>query len=1026
MKKLIGLVVVFMLLGLSSVFAQSKTVTGTVVDLSGMGLPGVSVSIKGTTVGASTDIDGKWSLETSADDILEFSFVGMKTQEVKVGNKTVINVTLEEDRVAVEEVMVVGYGTAKKSSFTGSASVVKSDQIKRTPTVSLAKALQATSPGVMVSSSSGAAGADATIRIRGIGSLASGSDPLWVVDGVVDAPKPHIEDIESMTVLKDAAAASIYGSRAANGVIVVSTKSGKVGRTQFDFQAKYSVSNKTTNKFKLLNSAEFYKVSWDGLYAAAIKSGKNEADAAAYAHANLVAKAGKNPYDVAQPFDNNGNLVDNANLMLDEDWNDLVNRTGVTQQYDLSAAGGNDKTKFYFSLGYFDQEGIIKPDMYSKYTGQVNVTNKVSEKLKIGFRSSFKRTSSNGLSGTSNASSTGYAAYTLPNNVSLYELDDNFQPVKDADGNYKYNWDNKVSQNYNPIGLANLNNYYSTGTYFFSSFNMNFEILKGLVFDTKFSGRYNSKTTNDFETGEYGDGLADKGRSEKTSYESLKYMSSSTLTYDKTFDELHHVNVLLGYEFEDYKYKYLEAVAKEYEFNFSDELDVAAKPKSVDSDTYQDRMIGMFSRINYDYDNKYYLSGSIRRDASSRFSPDNRWGTFWSVSGSWRLSQEDFIQSIDFIDNLKLNASYGTNGVAGIGRYLYMPLYSLGGNYNDIAGIVHSQLSNKDLKWEKSGMANVGLEFGLFGCISGTLEWFTKKSEDMLMNRPLAYSTGWNERIENIGAMKNSGIEFALNTVNIKSEDFEWTTNFNITFSKTELTALSQDEIQSPDNYWGRVWRVGTDPYTWYLKEWAGVDRETGEAQWWKDVKDADGNVTSREKTKDYSSADYYELGSSIPDFYGGLSNTFTYKNFTLGVQMNYSVGGKIYDNLEQTTMNDGASFGYQLNAKVLDAWRPDNKDSDIPQYIYNNTSKSNASSSRYLYDGSYLRIKNISLSYDFDKSDARKVGLQSARLFVNAENLYTFTNYEGLDPEQGVSGRNGFGTIPNVRTFTFGVRLGF
>lgn len=517
MKKLIVLIASMLLLGIGSLYAQTREVRGTVVDESGLGLPGVSVSVVGTTVGASTDMDGKWSLTVSDKDVLEFSFMGMVTQKIKVGKQKVINVTLKENRVIVDEVMVVGYGVQKKSSFTGSANVVKREQLVNTPTASLSKALQATSPGVQVSSSSGAAGTEATIRIRGIGSLTAGSSPLWVVDGVVGAPKPHLEDIANMTVLKDAASCSIYGSRAANGVILVTTKSGKKGRTQFDFQAKYSISN-AANKIDMVNAKEYYELSWRALRDYAMNRSDNPLSASAAAHyasSAIVSKAGRNPFNLDNPFDSNGKILPNAKLMIDEDWYDLVNRTGVTQQYDLSANGGNDKTKFYFSLGYFDSEGIIKPDFYSKYTGQVNVTNKVTDKLKISFRTNFKRSSSNGVSDTANGSSTGYAAYTFPNNVSLYKLDNNFKVMKGVDGKPLYNFDNLISADTNPIGLTDLNDYYSNTTNMFASFNLNYEIIKDLFFDSKFSANYNSFKSNTFETSDHGSAKADGGRSIK-------------------------------------------------------------------------------------------------------------------------------------------------------------------------------------------------------------------------------------------------------------------------------------------------------------------------------------------------------------------------------------------------------------------------------------------------------------------------------------------------------------------------------
>lgn len=1024
MKRTINLIIFLLIAGIQFGFAQTRDVSGRVTDESnGSPIIGATVKVKGTGIGAATDLKGYYVIKNVPKNaVLVFSYIGMETKEVNTANKKIVNVKLEGSAERLDRAIVIGYGKTTKEALTGSASVVGKDALAKVPTASLEKALQATTPGVQVSSSSGAAGAGATIRIRGIGSLTASSSPLWVVDGVVGAPTPHMEDVESMTVLKDAAASSIYGSRAANGVIIVTTKSGKLGRTEFEFQAKYGISNKTSKKFELLNSAEYYKVSWQGLYARAIANGLSDKDASQYAHKNLEGVAGRNPYDVAQPFDDKGNLVDKANLMIDQDWYELFNRTGITQQYDVSANGGNENTKFYFSIGYFDQDGIVKPDFYQKYTGQINLTNKVTDRLKIGFRSNFRRSSSDGVSGTSNASSTGYSGFALPNNVSLYELDDKFNVVKGEDGSPKYNWVNKVSQNYNPIGLAELNSYYTNSTSFFASTNLSYDITKDLVFYTSFSGTYSSSKTNNFETGDHGDALSDKGRSEKSSSESLKYISSSTLTYDKIFDDLHHVNALLGYEVEAFESTSMSGTAKEYEFNFSDELSIGAKPKSVNSSKLEDRMIGMFSRLNYDYDRKYYASFSIRRDASSKFAPDRRWGVFWSTSASWRLTQENFMQDITWINSLKLKASYGTNGNAGISSYLYMPLFALGGNYNDKAGIIHSQLSNNQLRWEKNIMANIGIDFRLFNVLKGSIEFFTRESDDLLSSKPLPYSTGWTSRTENIGGIKNTGFEIMLSSTNINNSDFKWVTDFNISHYKNEITELTQEQIITGS----RVWKVGIDRYTWYLRDYAGVNKKTGAAQWYKDKLDKDGNIVGKELTEDYGKATRYELGTSLPDFYGALTNTLSYKDFTFSIQFYYSIGGKIYDSLEQMTMTDGSSYGHQLNKKVLNAWRADNDASDIPQFIYKNTSKSNDSSSRFLYDGSFVRLKNVNLAYNLPEKYANKIGLYSAKAFINIDNLYTFTKYKGLDPEQGISGTNSFSTIPNVRTITFGLRIGF
>uniref|UniRef100_UPI0039A45252 SusC/RagA family TonB-linked outer membrane protein n=1 Tax=Ornithobacterium rhinotracheale TaxID=28251 RepID=UPI0039A45252 len=1003
--------------------AQEKVVTGKVVDASGFPLADAYVYVEGTDQGVYTDENGNYSIPANSGDKIVVEFIGFDTKTLPVGSKSSINVQLNKGgAVNLKELVAVGYGVSTQEALTGSATLVKKEQLEKSPAVNLEKALQSATPGLQVINATGSAGSGATIRLRGIGSLTASAAPLWVVDGVVGAPRPNMEDVKNITILKDAASASIYGSRAANGVIIVTTKNGKQGRTDFTVQAKYGVSTRTNNKFKLMNSADFYQTSWRGLYAEALAYGLPHDRASAYASGRVEQYAGRNPFNLANPFDENGNILPDAQLMINEDWLNLAYRAGATRQYDVSANGGNENTKFYLSLGYYNQDGIVKPDDYTRYSVQLNVSNQVSDKIKIGLRTTLRKSEGHGVGDLPSPRSTGYAAYTMPSNVSLYELDDNFNIVRDQYGRPLYNWDNEIQQDYNPYGLAALNSNYGKVTSAFSSVNFNYKILENLIFDTNFSGDYSNDRSGSFDSRLHGDARGVGGRSQKEATESFRYLGSTTLTYDKNLGENHHLNAMVGHEFESYRAESLSAQAKGYEFDFSSELSVGTAPEKVNSSVAQNKMIGIFSRVNYDYGNKYYTSFSIRRDGSAKFAPSNRWGTFWSASAAWRLNQENFLRDVRWIDNLKLKGSYGTSGNADIDSYLFMPLYGLGGDYNGQAGLMHTQLSNPSLRWEKNAMTNVGIEFGLFGFLDGTVEWFTRASKDLLMDKPLSYSTGWASRTENVGAIKNTGIEIQLSSKNIRTENFSWETRFNITHYKNEITQLSQDRIVRSAN--SKIWRVGENAYTWYLKDYAGVNKETGAAQWYRDVVGADGSI-SKELTEDYGLATYYELGSSLPKVYGGLDNNFNYKGINLSIQLYYTFGGKIYNRLEELTMNDGATYGWQLNEKMKNAWRPDNKDSDIPQFVHNNPTKANQRSSRFLKDGSYVRIKNVELSYDIPKDYLKRAGIQSAKAFINADNVYTFTKYDGLDPEQGVNGFNAFSSIPNIRTITFGVRVG-
>jgi TonB-linked SusC/RagA family outer membrane protein len=1004
---------------------QQRPVTGTVTSAEdGLPLVGATVTVKGTTIGTLTDNDGKYQISVTPGSILEFRFVGMKTREVAVGSSDVVNSVLEYDLLGVDEVVVVAYGTTRKESYTGSASVVKSEVLAKTPSVSVAKALQANAAGVQVVSSSGASQAEPTIRIRGIGSITASSEPLWVVDGVVGAVQPNINDIETITVLKDAASASLYGSRAANGVIVVTTKKGTSGKTVFSYLGKQSYQWRTTNKFQMLDAGEFFQKSWEGLYNSRINGGYNATESATYANDNVVRYAGKNPFNIANPIADDGSIKPDAKLMLDEDWFELAHRTGNVREHNLSASGGNDLTKFYFSGTYYGLDAITKPDELQKLMGHINVTTQVNKRIKTGYTATFNYQNGNTIKDITNGSGTGYAAYAYPNNVPLYQIDENFNTVLDADGEPVWNWDNLVSKDYNPIAQTILDPRSHRSSSVFNSVNLNWLIINGLTFDTKVSGRISNYNSDEFRNPFHGDGKAYGGSSDKNHNDSRRFMTTSTLTYEKDFLTDHSVNFLAGYETEYYIYKSVSTAGQGYDVPFSDELDIAGKPFGIGSSTLENSMVSYLSRLNYDYSDKYYLSASYRRDGSSRFSPTTRWADFWSLSGSWRISQESFLSGISWLDDLKLRASYGTSGNQAIPDYEYYPTFGLGANYDYYVGMTHSSLSNYDLTWEKSKELNIAVEFGIFDRLRGAVEFFDRNTTDLLLDRPLAPSVGFTSKLENVGALNNRGFEAELRSTNIATNDFVWLTDFNISHYRNKITTLSQPEII--DN--NKRWVVGNSLYEWYLREYAGVDPNNGRAMWYKDIVDTEGNPTGeRETTTNYSQASRYELGQSIPDYYGSLTNSFTYKrSLSFSFQFYWSLGGMIYNSLMQTTMLDGATYGRQLNKKVLDSWKQPGDETDVPQFVYRNNTQSNAISSRFLEEGSFLRLRNVNLSYSLPSGLLKKAGISGASVFVNGDNIFVLTKYEGNDPEQGLQGTTNTTLVPNVRTITAGVNISF
>lgn len=1022
MRKL--LVLIFMFCGLAlAVNAQQKTVSGTVTGSDdGKPIAGAAVLIKGTVSGIATGVDGKYSIAVQEGQVLVYSFVGMKSQEITIGSGNVYDVVLEPDFLGVDEVVVVAYGTTRRETYTGSAAVVRSEKLARTPTTSLTKALQANATGVHVVNSSSASNADPIIRIRGIGSITADANPLWVVDGVVGASVPTLNDIETVTVLKDAAAASLYGSRAANGVIVVTTKKGVQGKPRFTYTGKQSYSTLTTNKFEMVNAAEFIQKSWEGLYNYAVDQGN--ATPASYANANIFLLAGKNPFNIAQPIDDNGNIKPDAMLMLDESWFDLAHRTGVISEHNLTASGGDGNTNFYFSGTYYDQKAITVPDEVTRFMGHINVTTKVNKKITVGYTSTLRHQMGNTVKDITNGSGTGYAAYTYPNNVPLYELDVDFNPVVGTDGNYVYNWDNLVSKDYNPIAQNVLDPRGNRSTNVYNVINLNWAVLDGLVFDTKVSGRVYNGNEDSFRNPFHGDGKAYNGSSTKTADDSRTYFTSTTLNYDKSFGS-HNFAILGGYETEYNISKSLTAYARGYDIPFSDEFSIAAEPFGTPvSSTTETSMISYFSRLNYSVMDKYYLSASYRRDGSSRFGPRVRWADFWSASASWRINQEDFLAGIGWLDDLKLRFSYGTNGNQAVPPYAYLPTFALGSVYDSNIGMTHNRLPNYDLRWEKNKIMNVGIDFGIFSKLRGTIEYFDRLSDDLLQDKPLPPSTGFTSILSNVGGLKNTGFEIELHSTNVENSNFVWLTDLNFTKFKNEITALSQKEIISGT----KRWVVGNSLYTWYLREYAGVNPNTGRALWYKDVLDAEGKPTGERITTDsYTNATRYELGESVPDFYGALTNTFIFmKDFNFSFQFYFSVGGKVYNSLKEQTMNDGLRYGHQLNKDVMNSWQQPGDDTDVPRFVYNNSTQSSSQSSRFLEDGSFLRMRNVNLSYSLPSRILGGTGLEGASVFINGDNLFVLTKYTGLDPEQGLSGLTNTTNVPNVRTVTFGINLSF
>jgi TonB-linked SusC/RagA family outer membrane protein len=1043
-------------LGIGLVTAQTRQITGTVISVDdGEPIIGASVIVKGTTTGTVTDIDGNFSLNVSTDArTLVISYVGMKMQELPV--QSVMRIGLTLDAQALDEVMVVAYGTAKKSSFTGSAANIKPDQIGNVQSASLTKALEGAAPGIQVTGNTGMPGSNAKIRIRGIGSINASSAPLYVVDGAPfdgDISTISTDDIESITVLKDATSAALYGARGANGVIMVTTKKGSKGKVNLNAKVNLGAVTRGLPEYDRVNEKDYYEIMWEGWRNALVnangKSAEEAAKIASDAGSNgIVGKlGGYNSYNVAadQLIGLDGKLNPNAKLLYSDDWNKELSRVALRQDYNASLSGGTDNSTFYASVSYNNENGIFKWSDYERFTARVGVTSQVNNWLKVDANISGATSMQNGFraEGTYTTNPFYYGRVMAPI-YPIYQYDENGTKKLDSNGNPMYDMGGGRSIYAWPghtRGYAPNSNLLVTLPADERSTERNIvsaRIGTEIKFLTDFTLRVSGNTdiSNDYQTTYqnylYGDAESVKGRSTKKYKKTRSYTFNQVLTWNKTFDD-HSLSLLAGHENYLYSYKQLEATRTGFTIP-STELIAASVPEGSLSYTDEYSLEGYLFQTNYDYANKYYASFSTRYDGSSRFYRDNRWGFFWSLGGGWRLSEEAFLQDAQWINNLKLKASYGQQGNDSLmdeyGDPLYygwQSLYSFddknNGNFN---GATHSQLLNKELSWEKNANLNVGVEFGLLDFMHGELDYYMRESSNLLFKVPNPQSTGIEYTWKNIGTMRNTGIEIMLGFDILKNTDFKWSLDVNATTPWNKVTKMPKDGDSKPQEIISGVHKLseGKSRYTFWLRKYAGVDPANGDALFYKDIKDAEGNVTGRETTNSQNEASFYYVGDAVPDVYGGITNNFSYKGFDLSLLFTYQIGGDFYDSNYATLMHPG-SFGNNWSADIKKRWQKPGDITDVPRVQNNYTAANAGTNSRWLKDGSFLSLRNITLSYTLPKSIQSKLDMKNCKLFVTGDNLYMFTTRKGMDPQQNVAGSSDFTYVQN-RVVSFGINVTF
>ncbi len=1060
MKRKLMLLLACLFVGIGLVTAQTQKVTGVVIsEEDGQPVIGASVLVKGTQIGAITGVDGDFTLPNvpSSAKTLVISYIGMQTQEVDI--KPNIKVFMRSDSEMLDEVMVVAYGTAKKSAFTGSASVIKSETLEKRQVSNLSNALSGTVSGVQTQSTNGQPGTSATVRIRGIGSMYASNNPLYVVDGIPyegDISAVNSQDIESMTVLKDAAAAALYGARGANGVILVTTKKGKSGDTQISLDARWGVNSRLVKNYDVLQNANTYmETAYSALYNGYLyNSGYTAERAYQLANADLFPKLGYQVYTIPDGqylIGRNGKLNPYATLgysdgdyyYTPDNWSDEMFQSNLRQEYNLSVSGGSDKLSYYLSASYLNDEGIIENSGFERISTRMNVDYQAKKWLKLGVNLSYSNVTSRspGDQDTDAATSSGNAFFVGNFIAPIYPM-----YVRNADGSFQYNANTgyhvydygdgsstNFTRNFMSMSKPMSGFLYDTEKYLMDILNgkwyAKIDIIDGLSLTASLGLHIDNTRQHSVGNKYYGQSASYGGSVMQYSSRVYSLDQQYLLNYKKTFGN-HNLDILAGYESMDFNTEshYILGYNMYSDKNWTASNVIDRKNGSGSYNEYA--TIGIITRASYDFNEKYYGSVSYRRDASSRFHPDNRWGNFWSVSAAWDMAKENFISQYDWINMLKLKASFGQQGNDNLyykgytNYYPYLDQFTVSGSDGVFSDGVLYYKGSKDITWETSNSFNVGVDFALLGGrIDGTIEYFNRQTKDMLYYKPVAMSNGYTQLPMNIGSVRNSGVEIELNYTPIETNDLKWVINWNGTLMKNKILELHPD-LKGEMIDGSYIYREGESLYQMYLTKYAGVDPDSGEALYW--AKDENG---VEYKDKDWSAAynsNRQASGDLLPTIYGGVGTTLEFRGFDFSIQCAYQLGGTIYDSGYQAFMHGGDShyMGYNWHKDILNAWTPENRNTNIPR-VDAIDKYTNSSSDRWLTSSDYFSINNITLGYTLPKRWLRSLGIGSLRIYGAADNVALFSARKGLDPRMSYTTASTDRYTP-IRTISGGLKVTF
>ncbi len=966
---------------------------GVVVDAKGETIIGANVMVKGTTLGVATDLDGRFALSgVKVGTILEISSVGYITQEVRYTGAP-LKVVLQEDNQSLQELVVVGYTTQKRESLTGAISSIKADKLKGITSPSVENLLNGKAPGVYVAPGSGQPGSSGAVVIRGQATLSGTTAPLWVIDGVIvgsGAGQLNPADIETMTILKDAASTAIYGAQGANGVIVVTTKSGRAGAMSISLDMKAGISRLNTGNLRMMTGSELYDYYQS------------------FANASDIKFARWTPE------------LRNSNF----DWWDLATQSGIAQDYNVSIQGGSDKISGIFSLGYYDEEGAVKGYDYQRYNFRTRITFKPFSWLTI------KPSLSGALRKVENRQYSVGAMYSMLPWDSPYDADGNLVP------NRYSGWVNSQANNY----LNDLQWNYGKGDHyeFMGNFDFDVRLTDWLTFSSVNNLKYTHNAEQGYEDPRSVGGQSVKGRISGWSDDMTRRYTNQKLLINKSWGD-HLLSGLVAYEFNDYRYSTMQAIGTGFVPGF-EVLDVTAKPERTKGGITEWAVQSFFSSFKYAYDNRYYAEASLRRDGASNFGDNAKYGNFFSLSGGWVINREKWF-SADWVDNLKLRLSYGSQGNRPSSLYPQYDLYTVSAVYNENSGALISQIGNKDLTWEQTYTTGVGADLAAFdNRLRFSADFYLKETDNILYQVPITGLVGVTSMWRNIGKMRNVGLELALGVDILRGKDWNWSLEANLGFNRNKLTDIYRQKdvdgtmvakpviIGDGSGIAGSadmILEIGEPIDTYYLREWAGVNPQNGAPMWYK--YDADGNRTT---TSVYTEAQQRKVGTRSPKVFGGFSTNLSWRQFDLSANFGYSIGGQIY-NYSRLEYDSDGTYTDRNQMALQKGWTRWQKEGDIathPIARYNNSDKGNNASSRYLEDASFLKLRSLTLGYNFD---LLRYGIKQARLFITGENLLTITDYSGVDPELPASGGSVMGTAgpsvyPSVRKFMLGLNLTF